>query len=111
MADDSPAPPILPGVVEPVSPSKRRKSENHYVEGDSSPSKKRATQSKENEDFEGRGMLFGVDPSTKTAEEDFDLGEVEEKPQPAPPKSKGTLPRIKLVGPGAKATARRGTGR
>ena len=105
MAEDSPAP-TAAGGSEAVSP-KRRKSENHYTDGECSPSKKRATHHlKENEslEFEGRGMLFGVDPEHSKAQDDFDLGVIEntsaaepEKPKVRLPARSKSLPRIRLV--------------
>ncbi|THH23088.1 hypothetical protein EUX98_g8094 [Antrodiella citrinella] len=112
--------PVMVTLPEPVSPSKRRKSGNHYSDGESSPSKKRAIQSKENMnlDFEGKGMLFGVDPSHTKPEDEFDLGAVpvkeadidvvglEEKKRAVPrPKA---LPRVRLVmGPDTRKSGRR----
>jgi len=104
LVEDPPAATSLP---EPVSPSKRRKSGNHYSDGESSPSKKRATQSKENVDFEGRGMLFGVDSQQSKVDEEFDLGAVpvdkavvavaETETKRAAPRLKAALPRVRLV--------------
>lgn len=102
LAEDS-LMPVTVVLSDSASPTKRRKSGNHYSDGESSPSKKRATQSKENEhlDFEGRGMLFGVDPKQSKAEEDLDLGTtVVEKPVEKKKKTLArskSLPKVRLV--------------
>lgn len=72
-----------------------------------------------NLDFEGKGMLFGLDPSHTKPEDEFDLGAVdvdegvidvvglEEVEKLAAPRPKA-LPRVRLVmGPDTRKSGRR----
>ena len=57
-------------VPRPSSPNKRRNSESHYSDVESSPSKKKKPLSRvEGLDFEGRGMLFGDSTNLSAAKD------------------------------------------
>ncbi|KAH8099295.1 DHS-like NAD/FAD-binding domain-containing protein [Cristinia sonorae] len=100
LVEESPA--VVRSLAEPVSPSKRRKGENHYSDGESSPAKKHATQSKENGQLEPseRGLLFGADSKKAKAKDDLDLGPVGGKvaaeKKRGQPRSK-SVPKVKTV--------------
>jgi len=108
----------------PLSPSKRRKTENHYSDDGecSSPSKKRASRDlAEPVEFEGRGLLFADTTNTKPAAYDeFDVPPSKSrKPLSTRPGADGLLTGLKLksktrvevvITSGAKLQARKANG-